>query len=41
MYNKILVAIDRSSASRDVFETAVSLAKTNGRKLDAAARFSE
>ena len=33
MFNKILVAIDRSSASRNVFETAVSLAKANGRKL--------
>ena len=33
MYNKILVAIDRSSASRDVFKTAVSLAKTTGASL--------
>ena len=33
MYNKILVAIDRSSASRNVFETAVSLAKTTGASL--------
>ncbi|PSB11276.1 universal stress protein [Pleurocapsa sp. CCALA 161] len=33
MFNKILVAIDRSTASRDVFETAVSLAKTTGASL--------
>ena len=33
MYNKILVAIDRSSASKDVFETAVSLAKITGASL--------
>ena len=33
MYNKILVAIDRSSASRDVFENGVYLAKTTGASL--------
>ena len=33
MFNKILVAIDRSTASRNVFETAVSLAKTTGANL--------
>ena len=33
MYNKILVAIDRSTASRNVFETAVSLAKATGASL--------
>lgn len=33
MFNKILVAIDRSTASRDVFGTAVSLAKATGASL--------
>ena len=33
MFNKILVAIDFSTASSDVFETAVSLAKTTGASL--------
>lgn len=33
MFNKILVAIDRSTASRNVFETAVSLAKITGSSL--------
>ena len=33
MFEKILVAIDFSSESSDVFETAVFLAKANGRKL--------
>lgn len=33
MFDKILVAIDRSTASRDVFETAVYLAKTTGASL--------
>ena len=33
MFNKILVAIDRSTASRKVFETAVSLAKATGGNL--------
>lgn len=33
MFNKILVAIDRSTASREVFETAVSLAKATGANL--------
>ena len=30
MFKKILVAIDFSTESSDVFETAVSLAKTTG-----------
>jgi nucleotide-binding universal stress UspA family protein len=33
MFNKILVAIDRSAASRKVFEAAMSLAKTSGASL--------
>ena len=33
MFNKILVAIDRSAASRKVFEAAMSLAKGNGAEL--------
>lgn len=33
MFNKILVAIDRSPASRKVFEAAMSLAKANGAEL--------
>ena len=33
MFNKILVAIDRSAASRKVFEAAMSLAKTTGASL--------
>ena len=33
MYNKILVAIDCSTASSQVFETAVSLAKATGASL--------
>ena len=33
MFNKILVAIDCSTANRDVFDTAVSLAKTTGASL--------
>ena len=33
MFDKILVAIDRSTASRNVFETAVSLSKTTGANL--------
>ena len=33
MFNKILVAIDRSAASRKVFEAAMFLAKTSGADL--------
>lgn len=33
MFNKILVAIDRSTAGRKVFEAAMSLAKTSGANL--------
>ena len=33
MFDKILVAIDRSTASKNIFETAVSLAKTTGANL--------
>ena len=33
MFNKILVAIDRSAASMKVFKAAMSLAKTSGADL--------
>ncbi|MBE9043579.1 universal stress protein [Pleurocapsales cyanobacterium LEGE 10410] len=33
MFNKILVAIDRSTAGKKVFEAAMSLAKTSGASL--------
>lgn len=39
MINKILVAIDHSAGSKQVFEKALSIAKADERKFNFTARF--